>query len=332
MNEKMQSEAAVTATTLYLVVHEVFGIHVRPNAAVNEQIQLVTPVVPAMQMPGGNTMPEHIYKVARFKNGSWWPLTTNPTTGPLPNRTDYPMGKGATYSIGGVKMSPPNAQFPPDGVDSQYNPCVPDKYDLDPNVQPHCTWKLPLPKTIHQLRLISIPGSARPLYLGSTTGSALNAQLKNAISLVQVFEYEIDPGQELAIFKSENGGVEVKVTEIDYTLGAFEQSINLHVWAQVEDERGINDGMADGHAALVVKLMVTLFKGLQFVAGNHSLSINDLYSVQNKMPDGLAFLELMTLAEKFRMQTAVNVKKNPKINFCSARTCGHGGTLYVQGN
>jgi hypothetical protein len=104
-------------------------------------------------------------------------------------------------------------------------------------------------------------------------------------------------------------------------------TINLHLWAQLENEHGMDDDCARLHAAAATKALVGLFSPSMNIKGNNSLSINDLYGTQPRMPQGIRFVELMTLAERFVMQ---RTDLDPHI-FCTGKTCGHGGNLFVEG-
>jgi hypothetical protein len=166
---------------------------------------------------------------------------------------------------------------------------------------------------------VNIPWSARPLFTGSPHGDEANEKV-TAISLVQVFEYEKNSREDLKIV-----GKSGVPNPIDLTPQDDPKTVNIHRWAQLEDETGISDEMADRHAHDATHAVKGLFHGLNLEGGARSLSVDDAHEVQRPIPLGIRYPELMTLAERFQMLPS---KTDHKM-FCSARTCGHGGTLYI---
>jgi hypothetical protein len=226
------------------------------------------------------------------------------------------MARGAVYELKGVAPRHPTASTVP--CHSEYSPHPIGKLQLNPDKEPYCRWELSLPKYIHQLRLISIPECDRPNFVGDPQGDAIEAQL-GAISLVHAFEYERLPESKVKIIDQEG-----KSPDLNYEPDAVTKTINLHLWAQLEDESGMDDDMANQHAAQATDALVELFKGL-VLKGRKSLSIDNGHTTQIRMPLGIRFAELMTLAEKF---TLLGGKHQDAID-CTGRTCGHGGNLYV---
>lgn len=184
----------------------------------------------------------------------------------------------------------------------------------------YCRWFLPLPKRIHQLRLVSISSSYRPVFTGDPHGDWVEAQL-NAISLAQAFEYEAEREKAVAIVDSHG-----RKLELDYTPDRESEpaTINLHLWAQLEDESGMDDQAADKHAIISTDALVDLFENLN-MKGTKSLSIDDSHATQVENPLGIHFPELMTLSERFRLSG--RLMANPPE--CSPRTCGHGANLFI---
>jgi hypothetical protein len=286
------------ATKVYLIVHELFGVIYN-----GKTIELVTPLVPPPDMPHP---PEHKhqYRIGRFKEGKW--------------TSEVPMRPNEKYKLRGVVPRSAVATNVP--CHSEFSPHPPGKFKLDPTKKPYCTWTLPLPKKVHQLRLVSVRDSDRPVFTGDPHGDVVEAQL-NAVSLAQAFEYEVDPQDEFGIFDSKG-----KVKGLDYTPDDKNQppTINLHLWAQLENEQGMTEAEANAHASMSTGALVALFKNL-VMGGTTSLSVNDCYSTQLQMPVGIRFSELMTLAEKFVLcprRIVENVE-------CTGKTCGHGGNLFV---
>lgn len=289
----------MAATTVYLIVHELFG-----TIFDGRKIELVTPVVPTYRALDGREH-EHQYRIGRFKEGKW--------------NTVVKMRRDEKYKLCGVFPRLSVATNVP--CHTEFSPHPPGKLELDPENKPYCTWSLPLPKHIHQLRLVSIRDCDRPIFTGDPHGDAVDAQLR-AISLAQAFEYVAASPKDVGIVDSKG-----KVDDLDYTPDGSNTppTINLHLWAQLEDELGMTDDDADKHAALATSELVALFKGLAMQA-KKSLSINDWYSTQVQMPLGIRFPELMTLAEKF----ALPANRGPEVGQeCTGRTCGQGGNLFV---
>ena len=286
------------ATTVYLIVHELFGVIFN-----GKTIELVTPVVPPPGMPHDHGH-EHQYRIGRFKEGKW--------------TSEVPMRRNEKYKLRGVVPRHAVATNVP--CHAEFTPHPPGKLKLDPKKKPYCAWTLPLPKKIHQLRLVSVRDSDRPVFTGDPHGDAVEAQL-SAVSLAQAFEYELASQNEFGIFDSKG-----KVKGLDYTPDNKNKppTINLHLWAQLENELGMSDDQANAHASMSTGELVKLFKDL-VMGGTKSLSVNDCHSTQLQMPLGIRFPELMTLAEKFVLcpnRGEENVE-------CTGKTCGHGGNLFV---
>jgi hypothetical protein len=142
-----------------------------------------------------------------------------------------------------------------------------------------------------------------------------------AVSLVQAFEYELDTKEEFQIVGN-NG----KPLNLDYDPDGATKTVNFHIWAQIEDESRMTARQANDHAKHATKALVDLFKGLEMQA-ERSVFTDGLYSHQLSMPDGIRFVELMTLAERFGLG-GVRKEVNP---LCIAKTCGAAGNLYVSG-
>jgi hypothetical protein len=280
--------------TVYIIVHELFAIYMAQH-----HISLLPPVVPPCVTKEQSH--DHKYRIARFKEGKWI--------------DEQDMVQHDTYTIDGLVGRKQAATSLPchDGS----SPFPHGQFQRS-NVQPFCTWTLPIPKFIHQLRIVRIPDDSRPLFTGDPHGDAINAQL-TGISVVQAFEYLKDPAKDLAIA---NGSGPLK---IDCSPDSATKKVNIHLWAQLEDESGMDDQMANEHATKATRAVVDLFTGIEIEPGEHSLSLDDQSVTQVSMPQGIRFPELMTLSERFQLK---GIRTLETIE-CSARTCGHGGTLYV---
>jgi hypothetical protein len=282
---------------VYLIVHELFGV-----LFTEKKITLVTPVVPPHADPGGK-LHEHKYKIARFKDGKW--------------DSDVAMRRNAIYRLSGVKKRTAVATNIPCHLSFSSNP--PGTFVLSKSPRPFCKWELSLPKQIHQLRLVSIQDSDRPVFVGDPHGDAVEAQLA-AVSLVQAFEYEQAPKETVIVTENRHP------VKLDYEPDKVTQTINLHIWAQLEDESGMDDAMANQHAKEASGALVKLFSGL-IMDGAKSLSIDNLHTTQVRTPAGIRFPEVMSLAERFSLlghRLIDNLE-------CTAKTCGHGGNLYLKG-
>src|ERR1700722_6567381 len=292
---------------VYFIVHELFGVMFN-----GKNVELVTPVVPPPDMQH-DPKHKHQYKIGRFKEGKW--------------KSEVPMQRHEKYELRGVIRRHAVATNVPCHAD--FSPHPPGKHKLKPNSEIkeklYCRWILPLPKKIHQLRLVSLRDSDRPVFTGDPHGDAVDAQL-SAVSLVQAFEYELDPQKEFGIF--DRKGELVK--DIDYTPDDKNDpsTINLHVWAQLENELDMNNSQANEHAAMSTAALVDLFQDLA-MKGTTSLSINDCYATQLQMPLGIRFPELMTLAEKFVLLSGCREESAFEYVECTGKTCGHGGNLFV---
>ena len=288
---------ASTTPVVYLIVHELFGVLFNGTT-----IELVTPVVPTMT---GHPEWKHEYRIARFKDGEWTHQVN--------------MQRGEKYSLRGVVRR--TAVATPVPCHETFSPHPPGKFKLNPRRKPFCKWHLPLPKQIHQLRLVSVRDADRPIFTGDPHGDAVDNQM-TAVSLVQAFEYKLANQSDFGIFDSKG-----KVKGLDYQPDTKNAppTINLHLWAQLENEKGMDDAAANMHAQMATEELVKLFSGLTMAGGGTSLSTNDIHSTQLRMPLGIRFPELMTLAEKFVL---LNNRTEEHVE-CSGKTCGHGGNLYA---
>jgi hypothetical protein len=296
LKQKGETMAKATPATVYLVVHEIFGIFFH-----NSRITLVTPHIPPTK-----TMPGHTYKIARFEDG-WW------------SKPDVLMNHNSIYTLKGVVHRYAAATDIP--CHPSYSPHPKGKFKLKKGGHAYCRWELPLPKKIHQLRLVSIPDGNRPLFEGDPHGDAVDAEL-SAISLVHAFEYEQDGSKQIGIYE----GSQI-VKGISYATDS-QNSINVHIWAQVEDETKMDDNMANQHAGMATQHLVNLFTPrIAMTGGKLSLSVDNAHPNQPSIPRELKYVELITLAEKFTLSTP---KPTGRID-CTHKTCGQGGTLYVTG-
>ncbi len=295
--------AEVNSTKVYLIVHELFGI-----LQTRHGIMLLPPDVPPV--PCGNDDDrkdhehKHEYKMARFNEGSWGPYVN--------------MLKDKTYTLHGVQKRSCVATDVP--CHPQFSPHPHGTFTLSKK-KPYCAWNLPLPKRIQQLRIVSIRDADRPYLIGDPHGDTLDAQMLG-VSIAQVFEYDVDPNGSVGIYYDQTlVGLDYKSDEKNDPA-----TINLHLWAQLENEHGMDDECARLHAAAATKALADLFSPTMKIKGNNSLSINDLYETQPRMPQGIRFVELMTLAERFALQ---RTDFDPHL-LCTGKTCGHGGNMYVQ--
>jgi hypothetical protein len=285
---------------VYLIVHELFGIFMSSN-----KMTLVTPFVSHPDPSNPKLVFTHKYILARFKDGTW--------------QRDLLMNKDDHYTIDGVVLRSTPATSLPCHAKFSPHPCG--KFSLSRTHKSHVTWELPIPKHIHQLRTVAIPETCRQLFSGDPHGDAIDAQL-NGISLVHVFEYDMDPESAVRV-NVKNGDSEPTPVKIDCRLDTDSNSINLHLWAQLENEAGMTD--PDDHSQMASRALVALFEGIHIDPGAHSLSIDNLYPTQASTPFGVRLPELMTLAEKKHFFPG---RDHARIS-CTARTCGHGGNLYV---
>jgi hypothetical protein len=281
--------------TVYLVIHELFGIISRSG-----RVRLVTPDVSACTMQGH---PGHTYKIGRFKDGKW-----------LPDRL---MAKGATYTLQGVtagKMTA--AKTPPH---PEYNAHPPGNFAAS-KIPPYCQWDLLPPDALYQLRLLSIP--VRPLFTGDPEGNAVERQIQ-AIGLVQVFAYTPESSDFKGLQIVDDKG---ETVDINYAPDVVTNTVNLHIWAEIEDESGMDDKMAEEHSKCATRALRGLFEGLH-LDGQRSLATDNWYPTQLSMPAGVRFVELLTLGELFALRHG---DKDFKI-LCTAKTCGHGSNVFVEG-
>jgi hypothetical protein len=290
-------------TKVYLVVHEIFGIFTSCD-----KVTLVTPYVSMPDPSDPKKMLTHTYAMARFNGGKWI-------------SQDWTMNRDDLYTLDGVL--PRESSATPLPCRSDFSPHPTGKFSLSKANRSYLTWELPIPKHIHQLRTVAIPETCRQLFLGDPHGDAVDAQL-NAISLVHVFEYDKDPDTPVRV-NVKRSHKEPTSVDIDCSVDEETNSINLHLWAQLKNEVGMDGDDANAHAKMATDALIALFNGIQMEGGVYSLSIDNLYSVQSPMPLGVRMLELMTLAERSRL---IPTKSDAHI-FCTYKTCGHGGTVYV---
>lgn len=281
---------------VYLFIHELFGIQ-----PIGPKFRVVTPDVSNCNMPDHKMHEHHTYKIARFKDRVW-------------QAPDVIMQRGRTYRLRGVLAGKAVRSGVPKYPEFNAHP----KGKFAPIGTPYCQWDLESPSRIHQLRLLSIP--TRPLFTGKD-GLAVDKELK-AIGLVQVFEYDRNPSEDLYIVDDQNVPIRMDYGEDNKTA-----SVNIHVWAQIEDESQMSDDDARRHSICATKALTALFQGLD-LHGQYSLSVDTWFQTQLPMPDGIRFPELMTLSERFALQQ--QSKGDFKI-LCSAKTCGHGSNLFVDG-
>jgi hypothetical protein len=294
---------------VYLFIHELFGIYSQGSG-----IQLLTPdLSKGCKNPKHTMHKHHTYKMARFKYRTWV-------------QPDIKMRKGHLYRLSGVQPGALKASAVPPH----------DRYNAHPNRAvglkdaPYCRWQLPVPSQIYQLRLLKIPN--RPLFKGKD-GDIIEKQLE-AISLVQVFEYEPD-GKPIQIIDDRDGRI-----DMDYGLDEVTNSVNLHLWAQIENEAGMTDQEADEHSQCASAALMSLFNGLD-VQGLYSLSTDDWYGRQLEMPksNAIRFVELMSLSERFALRHVLPQRKGKALKGrqplgkfevrCSGKTCGLGSNLFV---
>jgi hypothetical protein len=160
----------------------------------------------------------------------------------------------------------------------------------------------------------------RPLFTGHPHGEDVDKDLK-AVSVVQVFEYTLStPPLEIV----DDLGNRVA---LDYQPDQATNTVNLHLWAQIENESGMDELMANAHSKMATQALVNLFRGLNMV-GQHALWTDGLYQQQFPMPNGVRFVELMTLGERFAMKQQ---RDHTFRILCVGKTCGAGGNLYIQG-
>jgi hypothetical protein len=299
------AEAEVNTTKVYLIVHELFGV-----LQTQDGIKLLPPDVPSVPCGNDHDRKEHEhkheYKIARFKEGSWGPYVK--------------MLQDKTYTLHGVKKRNCVATDVP--CHPQFSPHPHGTFTLSEK-KPYCTWNLPFPKRIHQLRIVSIRDANRPYLIGDPHGDTLDAQMVG-VSIAQVFEYDADPKESPGIYYDQTL---VDVGDYDPDKKNDPATINLHLWAQLENEHGMDDDCARLHAKTATKALVGLFSPKMHIQGTSSISINDLHETQTRMPQGIRLVELMTLAERFALN---KTDVDPHI-FCTGKTCGHGGNMYVKG-
>jgi hypothetical protein len=282
---------------VYLIIHELFGIQ-----AVRSRVRLVTPDVSNCGDKDHQMHAHHTYKIARYKDGVW-------------QKPDVAMRKDRVYRLIGVTPGKAIAARVPQHPEFNAHPNG--KFALS-GIPPYCQWDLDSPAQIYQVRLLSIPD--RPLFTGRD-GLSVDKEVK-AIGLVQVFEYAIDSTEDLHIVDDQN--VPIKM---DYAKDQKTGTVNLHLWAQIEDESQMSDEDAKKHSICATEALKDLFQGLD-LHGQYSLSVDKWFESQLPIPDGIRFAELMTLSERFAMQQ--QGKGSFKI-LCSAKTCGHGSNLFIDG-
>jgi hypothetical protein len=282
---------------VYLFVHELFGIH-----SLDAGIRLVTPDIPACKNEDHTMHKAHTYKIARFKDRTW-------------QEPDVVMQKDHSYTLRGVQRGKMTLKNTPPRPDFNAHP----KGKFAPAGKPYCQWNLLPPLNIHQVRLLSIP--ARPLFTGKH-GDLVDKEVK-AIGLVQVFEYARDPKAALQIVDEHSG----PIGNLDYELDETTRTVNLHIWAEIENEAGMDDNMAKAHSQCATEALKALFKNLD-LHGEYSLSVDNWFKEELPLPGGVRFVELMTLSERYAL---LHPGRGPFRIRCSAKTCGHGSNLFVDG-
>jgi hypothetical protein len=282
--------------TVYLIVHELFGI----ISSAKGGVLLVTPNMPPS---ADGTMPGHTYKIGRFKEGRWLP--------------DQLMQKGSTYSLNGVASGAANSTNTPTNPEYNAHP----QGTFSATGTPYCTWTLAAPVQVWQERILCIP--SHPVFTGNPEGDAVDKQLV-AVGLVHVFEYAPGSG---AIQIVDQNGVPVP---IDYTPDAVTNCINLHIWAEIEDESGMDDLMANAHSIAATAALVGLFTPPLHMQGQQSLPTDQWYGKQLPMAPSVHYVEMMTLAERFILRglTQAALISHPN---CTFKTCGGGSNIFIDG-
>jgi hypothetical protein len=286
---------------VYLIVHELFGV-----IANDSGIRLVTPEVSDCCPSDKGRKPAahkgHTYKIARFKEGAWV-------------GNDVVMERGRTYTLQGVPKTSARAMAGPPYP--EFSPFPRGAFPLKADADFHCEWRLELPRTVNQVREVAIV--SRPLFTGDPEGNAVEKELK-AVSVLQVFQYDRDPSTTLQIL-DDNG----KKVDVDYGPDKFTSSVNIHLWAQLEDESDMDEAAATAHSIHATKKLVGLFTGLHMDA-HASVATNTFFGTQLPIPDDIAFIELMTLPERFAMRTHQE-RPSPR---CIGKTCGAAGNLFTK--
>jgi hypothetical protein len=305
---------ATKISKVYLFIHELFGVFWTKN-----HVQLVTPHLPPMKKMG---MPGHTYKIARFKDRQWR----------LEN--DVLMNQCCEYKLHGVAdnsrvplkhmLDNSHSALPLGGFDPpDMPPESPSK--PDPTI-PHCRWILPFPNKIHQLRLIGIPRRLSPFFTLPPHGEQVENDIQSAFSIVQVFEYLPHPHSLPCI--TERRGDDQKTLPIDCRPDTATGTVNLHLWAQMEDESSITSvGAANDHARCACEALVALFHGLQLDV-RYSIGTDNFFESQPAMPYGIQFAELLTLSERFTLaqkRAPLDGEFHPD---CVPSTCGSGTNIY----
>jgi len=315
---------------VYLFIHELFGVIWSKDESC---VHLVTPHIAPMTMPNDAgtevKMPGHTYKIGRFKNRQWL------------GNGEHSMKPGGIYRLKGICPGPPVALD--SLLKSQYSAFPkntfkpPDEtvpYSPDGST-PHCHWVLPLPNKIHQLRRTTVTKNPPPdpYFCGGADGDDVQNKIKTdcAISIVQVFEYSPDSSILPTIIENYSGTTSPLRT-INYKPDPATKTVNLHIWAQMENETSMDDGMANKHATEACDALVQLFNGM-LLKCTGSLSSDKLANCQPEMPSGIEFVELMTLSERYSLTHPYKQHKH-KLDgkygpYCTPTTCGPGTNIYA---
>jgi hypothetical protein len=303
LRRRQETSHMTDIKAVYLIIHELFGV-----IANGSGIHLVTPEVSECCPSDKGRKPPahkgHTYKIARFKEGGWV-------------GNDVMMERGRTYTLQGVPKTKAGAMGVPPYP--EFSPFPRGTFPLRPKPDLHCDWRLPLPQKIHQVREVAIV--SRPLFTGDPEGNAVEKELK-AVSVLQVYQYDRDSSTPLQILDDQG-----KKVGLDYSPDKFTSSVNIHLWAQIEDESDMDPDAATKHSIHATKKLVGLFTGLHMEA-HASVATNTFFETQLPIPDDIAFVELMTLAERFAMR-AHQERPSPR---CIGKTCGAAGNLFMKGS
>jgi hypothetical protein len=288
---------------VYLVIHELFGVSIE-----KDRVFLVTPKVTCSELDAHAH--GHEYVSAQFKDGAF--------------RFDaYGMAEGATYQLRGIL--PGRAPVFPDS----FNPCPGKEFSRCGT--PFCTWELPFPRKIHQLRLVDIETS-KPLFAGAD-GEYVDDRLR-AVSIVQVFEY-LPNGDEVQIVTTPKEGEPKKQT---YQVDPMTHTVNLHIWAEIGHPHFGSTGEAIQHSIRAFNALRSLFHGLDMIALN-AVPTDPLHGMQPPLPEGFRFVEMLTLPElrdsrKYSVTDSQSETQEHEEGVIrprwTPRTCGVAGNLYVR--
>jgi hypothetical protein len=167
---------------------------------------------------------------------------------------------------------------------------------------------------MHQLRQVDLR-RVRPLFTGSD-GAEVEKTLE-AASLVVVFEYVPD-GSPLRVL--EDGKPIVIDTETDPDT----RTVNFHIWASLGRLQHPTDSEGIAHAKHAFSELVKLFPDLD-MRPISAVATDDVHARQRPLPEGLGFIELLSLSEIYRVQGSAGEFETD----CTPRTCGVAGNLFV---